>query len=266
MAIIKGAKNIADILGIKPETVSRWRKAYEDFPVKKNSNRDLIVDHEQLREWGLRNGKIKPASISDFETSSSTAEVKAPPVVEENVNFDDFVDLEKIGDYPEPTGDIEDELKEARKLRHLFSRLVFNWKLETLSDPKSAKSFRDFAAELARQIAVIGRLEESLVKQRMRTGKLLDEQTLMDFATRLADALIDRDERMKERCFKIVSDEVAAICHEKGVDLSLNSDKVFKNWGKVFDDGRHEYAEAAVKVAEDVSADQSDRLGGSDED
>ena len=176
-----------------------------------------------------------------------------------------ILDKEIFEGYPEPTGDVEDELKEARKLRYLFGQIVFSWKLGSLSNPKIVKSFQDFASGLTRQIAVIGRLEEGLQRQRMRNGKTLDEQTVMDWSRTFGEYVTDKLNDLSNSLFEIVDEEVGRLASERGLDFSLNSDKMLKLFDQQVCSYRTQIADGAVELARKFQSEQVEQLGGEEE-
>jgi len=276
--IIKGLKGIAKYLGVsRLSTVSEWRKKFIDFPVRKVDGRGLVADSDELKEWALRHGKIKPTTADELKIVA-TKPLKDPAQIMREIktqaralrglgddDADDFLDMDVFNSYPEPTGDVEDELKAARKLRHYYERIIFSYKLDKLSDPKMVKVFQDFASGLTRQIAVIGRLEESLTKQRMRNGKLLDELTVLEWSRTFGDYVVEGFNDVARDLFDVVDEEVGAITADLDVDVALNSDKVLKLFDKRFLAERTRLAEGAVGLVKDFQDAQVARLGGEED-
>mgnify|MGYP005633352725 CR=1 FL=1 len=277
---LKGSKQIADFLfrcGRKrppaPQTINSWRKKHKDFPVVKHDS--MLVTHTNvLRIWALKHRQIPITSEYEYQQTMNMqgAPGKKPETTEEIMKdlavekeLDDFLDMSIFNDYPEPTGDVGDELKEARRLRHYFGRIVFSWRLEKLGNPKIVKVFQDFASGLTRQIAVIGRLEESLTKQRMRNGKLLDELTVIDWSRTFADFVTEGFNDLARDLFDVVDEEVGKTTDELGLDFSLNSDKVLKLFDQRFMAERKKFAAGAVDLVRNFQDAQIARMGGDEE-
>jgi len=273
---LSGADEIAEFLhrcgrSKKParQTISVWRNKHSDFPVIEDDGGKLVVDGIALRKWALKHKKIPPSTAEELEEIQKGVEIpeNSPDILKDlgGGDLDHFLDLEIFNDYPEPTGEVEDELREARKLRHLFGRIVFSWRLDTLGNPKAVKNFQDFASGLTRQIAVIGRLEESLTKQRMRNGKLLDESTVLEWSRAFGAHVVSDSKALSKDLFDIVDEEVGRLAAEKEIDFSMNSDRVLKLFEKRFAEQRKSIAATAVQKAKEFQADQVERLGGEEE-
>ena len=251
-------------------TISRWREKYPDCPIMDDDGRNIYADGKKLKAWGLKHKKIPPTTVEELKAIQSGAEVPedASEILKDissrsvGQELDQFLDMEIFDDYPEPTGDVEDELKAARKLRHYYERIVFSWKLDKLGNPKMVKVFQDFASGLTRQIAVIGRLEESLTKQRMRNGKLLDETTVMEWSRVFGSHVVSEFHTLSRDLFDIVDEEVSKLASEAGIDFTLNSDRVLKLFKKRMATERIQICDSAVDVAKKFQAEQVERLGG----
>lgn len=288
--MLTGLKAIAKFSGYRIQTISTWKHKppNPDDPAPfVDVDNQVTVDPVALREWLIRNGKTKvqqPKSIAEIRAANKAVrEAKKPgrkpskpyrePASESDDfdsdspgGLDDFIDAEIYAAFPLPTGNIEDEIAHARKLRHMFGALVGSWKLKSLSNPKTARTFRDFAAELVRQIAVIGRLEEGLTKQRLRLGRLLDEQSVMTAFERLADAVAARFNSIAVKLTELAANEVAALAAAAGTDISLDGDKFRKLALKILDKERSAHGEEAIRIAEAVKDEQGERMGAEDSD
>lgn len=287
--MLVGLKALAAFSGYRIQTLSTWRgrppNADDPAPFV-DVDGNVTTEPKQFRAWLIRNGKTKvqqPKNMAEIKAANKAKrEAKQPGTkpaaprpatsaskdledVGDGNEFESLIDLELYAAFPEPTGNIEDEIAHARQLRHRFGALVSSWRIPTLANPKTARTYRDFAAELVRQIAVIGRLEEGLVKQRLRLGRLLDEQSVMLVVERLANAVIGRFETLAGSMTDLAAQEVARIAAERGVDLSLDADRFRKLALQVFDAERMRHGEESVAIIRTVQAEQGDRMGADDE-
>jgi hypothetical protein len=275
--VLRGASSICEFIhrcgrDRKParQTLGRWQKEYPDFPVQKDSDGCFLVRSNALKNWLLKRGKIPPRTTDELDALSDGIELTDQDLLSglsdsQDIDLDDFLDQEIFNDYPEPTGDVEDELAEARKLRYLFGRIIFSWRLEKLGSPKIVKSFQDFASGLTRQIAVIGRLEEGLQRQRLRNGKTLDEATVLGWSRSFGNYVTEKLDDLSNCLFEIVDEEVGRLASERGLDFSLNSDKMLKLFDQQVCSYRTQIADGAVELARKFQSEQVERLGGEEE-
>jgi len=268
--VLQGAKEIAAFLGSKRvATVSNYRRKHPDFPVRVDDDGHLSADEGALRAWGIARGILKPETpddldlLKDDERPARPPQEIAPQLAAEPLGA--FLDVAKFDAHPAPTGAVEDELREARALRHLFGRIVFSWKMETLASPKHIKAFKGFAEELARQINIIGRLEDSLVRQRMRNGQLLTEEGVEQLVNSIAGLVVEQFEGLGQALFDVVSAEVVALATKAGADITLDSDKVLKLFGSRFREARQRLSDGIVARVDAAAASQAERLGGEEE-
>lgn len=278
---LTGGKAIADFLGFVPARISKWRAQYDDIPIVKNKEGKLEANATALRIWALRNGKVEPRNTKEIRLARGVDEAEADPELEPKApepprappaDPDDlelglgrFLDPERFASRREPTGDIADEIASARELRHLLERIVHSWRVEHIGDVKEARTFRDFAAENVRVIAAIGRLEESLVKQAMRNGRLLDETSVQALTGGIAAAVIGQFRGLARTIFDLFSAELRRSTDELELDISFDSDRVLKLLDRLFDGARLEIAKTVPGAVAEARRGQMDRLGG-DED
>jgi hypothetical protein len=291
MAKIVGLRDLSKFSGYGINTLSTWRKnpPSNGDPIPFGDiDKNCVADSDEFRAWLIRNGRTKvqqPESREEIEAANKAKrEAKQPgrkafkpsprarsePSDEldyepSSSGLESLIDPEIYASFPVPTGDIEDEISHARQLRHKFGALVASWRMSSLTDPKTARTFRDFAAELVRQIAVIGKLEGDLTKQRMRVGRLLDEQSVMTAMERLAAGVCDLFADVASSVTEMAVMEVARIATEKSVDLSLDGDRFRKMTIKILDDARQKHGDSAPEIVRGVQVEQGERMG-ADED
>lgn len=286
--MLTGLAAISKFSGYGVRTLNGWRarppQKSDPLPCKLLDGQ-VTADEDALRSWLIRNGKTKaqqPKSAAEIKAANkATREAPKPgpkpsKTQENHLHLDDFDDddrssLEDLIDpdlyaaFPAPTGDIEDEIAHARQLRHRFGAIVGSWRLKSLANPKTARTYRDFAAELVRQIAVIGKLEGDLTKQRLRLGRLIDEASLMLVVERLANSVIARFEDLAGEMTNLAAQEVAKIAAEKSVDVSLDGDRFRKLALRIFDQARTAHGDEAVAIFRGVQTEQGERMGADEE-
>jgi len=279
--VLEGSKKIAKSLGITRHRLTSWRKDVS-CPITMAGVR-MSANLEDLRNWAISTGKTSQMKMRlGVDPSMGVANVGAGPKpdptphparLEVDLNdkdevaaLDAFLDCARFNARLEPTGDVEDELKQARKLRSLFSAIIDSWKMSSLANPKHAKAFKDFAAELVKQISTVAKLENQLVKQRMRNGKLLDEESIADLVNGIATIVIGKFEAASKELFDETAKEVMAVCEDTGVEnVSLNSDRLINRFDTIFLRFREEIADGAVESVEHCASVQADRCGGEDD-
>jgi hypothetical protein len=216
---------------------------------------------------------FKPQNIEEIEVANGSQSKSAPPKKSEpeeikpddDADFSDFIDREIFDSIEMPTGDIEDELKSARRLRHVLERIVYAWRPQTITDPRSAKLLQDYVSLLTRQLAVIGRLDADLVRQRMRNGQLLDSESANEFARRLANSHRDLFEGFWREALESAITEFRELVAVAEIDVPINSDKLLKTGKKIMRDWLKRDAELGPKIAAEIAAEQGQRLGAGDE-
>lgn len=286
--MLTGLKAIAKFSGYRIQTLSTWKHKPpnpDDPPPFRDLDGQVTVDEKALRSWLIRNGKTKtqqPKSVAEIQAANkATREARKPGPKpskhkENHLHLDDFddddrssledlIDPELYAAFPAPTGNIEDEIAHARQLRHRFGAIVGSWRLKSLANPKTARTYRDFAAELVRQIAVIGKLEGDLTKQRLRLGRLIDEASLMLVVERLANSVIARFEDLAGEMTNLAAQEVARIAADKSVDVSLDGDRFRKLALRIFDQARTAHGDEAVAIFRGVQTEQGERMGADEE-
>jgi len=70
---LAGPAEIAELLGIKPNTINQWKVRHSDFPIPVRKLRSgEIWDIREVHAWAVRTGRLEAAS-TDAASATSAA-------------------------------------------------------------------------------------------------------------------------------------------------------------------------------------------------